>query len=346
MNIEQIPQKGYEEVVLARDPSVGLTTIIAIYSTALGPALGGTRMWPFASEELALADVLRLAKAMAYKASAAGLNLGGGKAVVIADPRKDKTRELLQAYARVVDSLDGRYVTTADVGTTTEDLDTIGEVTKYVTGTSHGSGNPSVVTAYGVLHGLRAVATELWGSPSLRGKRIVVQGTGKVGGQLARHLKDDGATLVLSDIDKDGAAALAGELGAETVHPGAVLSTDCDILSPCALGPVATDDTLPEFACKAIAGAANNQLERPDHADALQARGILYAPDYVINAGGLINVEDELHGYDPERAHAKAAAIEDRLTRIFERARTDQTTAAEAADRLAEERIRGAGRST
>jgi leucine dehydrogenase len=345
MEITQRPQPGYEDVIYARDQETGLRTFIAIYSTALGPALGGTRMWPFATEEDALADVLRLAKAMAYKASAAGLDLGGGKAVVIADSRTQKTPELLQAYARVVDSLEGRYVTTADVGTTKDDLDVIASVTKHVTGTSAGSGDPSPVTAFGVLHGLRAVARELWGSPSLQGRHVLVHGTGKVGGALARYLAEDGARLTLADLDADGAAKLAAEIGAQVVDPAAALSVECDILSPCALGPVVTDETLPSFACKAIAGAANNQLAAPEHAGRLQERGILYAPDYVINAGGLINVEDELHGYDSARAHAKTAAIEGRLTGIFERSRSEGITPALAADVMAGERIEKATRA-
>ncbi len=332
----------YEQVVFGHDPDAGLRTIVAVYSTALGPALGGTRIWPFESEEAALRDVLRLAKAMAYKASAAGLELGGGKAVVIADSRHDKTPHLLRAYARVVDGMAGSYITTADVGSTMADMDVIATVTRYVTGTSTGSGDPSPVTAYGVLHGLRAVALELWGSPSLRDRHVVVQGTGKVGSALCRYLADEGARLTISDVDGETVEKLAAELGAEVVPPSAALFVECDILAPCALGPVVTDATVDGLACKAVAGAANNQLELPEHAHALRRRGILFAPDYVINAGGLINVEDELHGYDADRAHAKTAAIEDRLTNVFERAREENVSPAVAADRMAEDRIRAA----
>lgn len=332
----------YEQIVFGHEPSVGLRTIVAVYSTALGPALGGTRFWPFSSEEDALRDVLRLSKAMAYKASAAGLDLGGGKAVVIGDSKRDKTPELLRAYGRVVERMAGSYITTADVGTTTADMDVIAGTTRFVTGTSAGSGDPSTVTAYGVWHGLHAVAEEIWGDPSLRGKRIVVQGTGKVGSALVGHLAEEGASLVLSDLDAEAVGKLAAQTGAEVVEPGHASFVECDILAPCALGPVVTDATVQKLACKAIAGAANNQLERPDHGDALQERGILYAPDYVINAGGLINVADEMLGYDADRAHAKTAAIRERLRNVFGRARSEKVSPAVAADRTAGERIRAA----
>jgi glutamate dehydrogenase/leucine dehydrogenase len=332
----------YETVAYSHDPRSGLRTIIAVYSTALGPALGGTRFWPFESEEAALRDVLRLARAMAYKASAAGLDLGGGKAVVIGDPRTAKTPELLRAYGRAVNRLGGAYITTADVGTTTADMDVIAETTRYVTGTSRGSGDPSRVTAYGVWHGLKAVAEELWGDASLAGKHVAVQGVGKVGSGVARHLAEAGAQLTITDIDPAGAGALGAALGAEVVQPDEILGVPCDILSPCALGAVVNDATLGGFKCRAIAGAANNQLERPEHGEMLAEAGILYAPDYVINAGGLINVEDELHGYDSERAHAKAAAIGTRLKDVFARARAEGIPPAAAADRIASERIRAA----
>jgi glutamate dehydrogenase/leucine dehydrogenase len=334
----------YEQIVFGHDASVGLRTIVAVYSTALGPALGGTRFWPFPSEDAALQDVLRLSKAMAYKASAAGLNLGGGKAVVIGDSRADKTPALLRAYARVVDRMAGTYITTADVGTTSADMDVICEVTQHVTGTTHGSGDPSAVTAYGVLHGMHAVAAETWGDPSLKGKRIAIQGVGKVGSALARHLADEGAVLAVADADRRTADETAAEVHADAIEPSAIVAAECDILAPCALGPVVTTETFPTLRCRAIAGAANNQLERPALGDALVGAGIVYAPDYVINAGGLINVEDELHGYDAQRAHASAAAIGDRLTNVFARAREEGVSPSAAADRIAEERIRAARR--
>ena len=342
MGVFELIEREYETVSYAHDPDSGLRCIIAIYSTALGPALGGTRIYPFASEEAALRDVLRLSKAMAYKASAADLNLGGGKAVVIADPRADKTPELLRAYGRAVDRLGGAYVTTADVGSTSADMDIIATATRFVTGTTRGSGDPSRVTAFGVWHGLKAVAEELWGDPSLAGKHVAVQGVGKVGAGVVRHLVADGAQVTIADVDADCYADLVAETGADVVAPDEILSVPCDILAPCALGSVVNDATLPALKCRAIAGAANNQLERPEHGDALTEAGILYAPDYVINAGGLINVEDELHGYDEKRAMAKAAAIAERLRTVFARARAEGTSTATAADRIAGERIRSA----
>ncbi|HJR19091.1 MAG TPA: Glu/Leu/Phe/Val dehydrogenase dimerization domain-containing protein [Actinomycetota bacterium] len=344
MDVFELLAGEYETVNYAHDPESGLRCIIAVYSTALGPALGGTRFYPFPSEEAALRDVLRLARAMAFKASAAELDLGGGKAVVIGDPRTDKTPELLQAYGRAVERLGGAYITTADVGTTSADMDVIATATRFVTGTSSRSGDPSRVTAYGVWHGMKAVAQELWGDPSLAGKHVAVQGLGKVGSGVARHLASEGAQLTIADVDLDRVRDLASELGgAEVVAADEILGVPCDILAPCALGAVVNDASLPALKTRAIAGAANNQLERPEHGDALTEAGILYAPDYVINAGGLINVEDELHGYDEQRALAKAAAIGDRLRNVFARARADGISTAAAADRIAGDRIR-AGR--
>ncbi len=333
---------GYEQIVFGHDTAGGLRTIIAIYSTARGPALGGTRMYPYASEEDALLDVLRLSKAMAYKAAAADLRLGGGKAVIIADPVADKTPDLLRAYGTQVEHLGGRYITTADVGTTVEDLDVIAGTTRHITGTSSGSGDPSPVTAHGVRHGIHAVAKVLFGDPTLVGRHIVVQGIGKVGSALARALAADGARVTVADVRRAAADALAAEIGASVVAADEAADIECDIFSPCALGPVVTDDALGRFRCRAIAGAANNQLETPEHGKQLADAGILYAPDYVINAGGLINVEDELHGYDHERALAKTEAIADSLREVFALAERDGVTPSEAADRLAEARIAAA----
>ncbi|MGH2784432.1 MAG: Leu/Phe/Val dehydrogenase [Actinomycetota bacterium] len=343
MDVFELLAGEYETVSYAHDPESGLRCIIAIYSTALGPALGGTRFYPFPSEEAALHDVLRLARAMAFKASAAGLDLGGGKAVVMGDPRTDKTPELLKAYGRAVERLGGAYVTTADVGTTSADMDVIATTTRFVTGTSSRSGDPSRVTAYGVWHGMKAVAEELWGDPSLAGKHVAVQGLGKVGSGVVRHLASEGAQLTIADVDADRVRDLAKEVAAEVVAADEILGVPCEILAPCALGAVVNDATLPVLKTRAIAGAANNQLERPEHGDALTEVGILYAPDYVINAGGLINVEDELHGYDERRALAKAAAIGERLRNVFARSRADGISTAAAADRIAGDRIR-AGR--
>ena len=332
----------YEQIVFGHDPESGLRTIIAIYSTARGPALGGTRMWAYPNEDEALADALRLGKAMAYKAACADLALGGGKAVIIGDARKDKTADLMRAYGRQVEQLGGRYITTADVGTTVKDLDVIAETTRFVTGTSGGSGDPSPVTAHGVWHGLRAVAESAFGEAGLAGRHVVVQGVGKVGSGVARRLRDEGARVTLADIDADAARTLADEIGADVVDAAEALKVPCDVLSPCALGPVVTDKTIGTFTCRAIAGAANNQLEQPSLARVLAEAGILYAPDYVINAGGLINVEDELHGYDAARAHRKAESIANTLREIFRAADVEGITPSEAADRLAESRIAAA----
>lgn len=333
---------GYEQVVYGHDPASGLRTIIAVYSTARGPALGGTRFYPYASEEDALTDALRLSRAMAYKAALADLSLGGAKGVIIGDPSTMKTPALLEAYARIVDSLGGRYLTCADVGTTADDLDIIGKITPHVTGTHAGSGDPSPATAFGIWQGMRATAEEAFGSPDLSGKHVVVLGTGKVGSDLARHLAGDGARLTLSDINANAVAALAKELGADIAHPGTAHAVSADIFAPCALGGGLNAASIPELGCRAIAGAANNQLATAADADRLAARGILYAPDYVLNAGGLINAEDERHGYNPERAHAKAAQIADTLRLVFARAREDQTTPAAAAEQIGTERIAAA----
>jgi leucine dehydrogenase len=335
-------QGEYEQVLFGHDPATGLRTIIAIYSTARGPALGGTRMWPYASEDEALADVLRLGKAMAFKAACADLRLGGGKAVIIGDPATDKSPELLRAYGRQVDRLGGAYITTADVGTTVTDLDVIAQTTSHVTGTSQRSGDPSPVTARGVWHGLHAVAEVLFGEQTLAGRHVVVQGLGKVGSALVRLLAEEGARLTIADVREEAARALGEELGAEVVAASDVLTVPCDILAPCALGPVITDNTIEAIKCRAVAGAANNQLATPAHGEALARAGILYAPDYVLNAGGLINVEDELHGYDAARALAKTVAIADTLRQIFSMADRDGVTPSEAADRLAVTRINAA----
>jgi glutamate dehydrogenase/leucine dehydrogenase len=336
---------GYEQIVFGHDKASGLKTIIAIYSTARGPALGGTRFYPYPDEDSAFRDALRLGKAMAYKAACADLSLGGGKAVIIGDPSKMKTPELIEAYARIVDSLGGRYLTCADVGTDADDLDVIGKVTPHVTGTHAGSGDPSPVTAYGIWHGMRAVAEEALGDSSLSGKHVVLVGTGKVGGDLARRLASEGARLTLADVNTPAVEALAKQLSARVVDPLTAHTIECDVFAPCALGGILNAETIPDLACKAVAGAANNQLATRQDGQRLAERGILYAPDFVINAGGLINAEDERHGYDSERAHAKAAGIADTLRLVFARAKDEGCTPAEAADRLAEDRIAEATRA-
>jgi glutamate dehydrogenase/leucine dehydrogenase len=334
----------FEEVVFLNDPPTGLRAIVAVHSTVLGPALGGTRCHPFASDDEALADVLRLARAMTYKAAAAGLDLGGGKAVLIGDPRTVKTEALLRTYGRFIEDLGGRYITAEDVGTTQTDMDLIRRETRHAGGASEslgGSGDPSVLTAYGIYLGMRAAAREAWGNPSLAGKRVAVQGAGKVGGGLVGHLVEAGASVVVADVDPSAVERVVAEHGAEAVDAEAIHAVECDVLAPCALGGALNDRTIPELRCEIVCGAANNQLERPEHAAMLAARGILYAPDYVVNAGGITNISEEFRpgGYDPERARRSVERIEANLTRVFDAARERRVTPAEAADRLAEERL-------
>jgi leucine dehydrogenase len=337
----------YEEVVFFHDPPSGLRAIVAIHSTALGPALGGTRFYPFESEGDALVDVLRLAKGMTYKAAAGGLDLGGGKAVIIGDPQRDKSEDLLRAYGRFIESLGGRYITAEDVGTSRPDMDVLRRETRWVTGVSKrlgGSGDPSPVTAYGVYQGLRACAEEALRTTSLESVRVVVQGAGKVGSALIRHLVEAGAVVTVADVDVDAVARVVAEHGVDTADPTKAHAVECDVFAPCALGAVIRDDTIADLKCRVVAGAANNQLQRPEHADALQELSILYAPDFVINAGGLINVADELGGYDRERAMAKVEGIYRTLREVFQRARLERITPSRAAERLAEDRIASVSR--
>jgi leucine dehydrogenase len=337
----------YEQVVLFHDPPTGLRAIIAIHSTTLGPALGGTRFYPFSSDEVALRDVLRLARGMTYKAAAAGLDLGGGKAVIIGDPKRIKTEELLRAYGRFIDTLGGRYITAEDIGTTREDMDMIRRETRYVTGVAPelgGSGDPSLATAYGVLMGLRACGEEAWQDHSLDGRTVAVQGVGKVGYHLVKLLVEERARVVVADVDVDAVARVVHDFDVETTAPEKIHAVDCDVFAPCAMGGVIRDDTIPELKCRVIAGSANNQLGAPEHGEALAAAGILYAPDYVINAGGLINVADEIQGYDPARARARIEGIYRTLREILQVARERRVTTSSAADSFAEERIARVGR--
>ena len=338
----EMKEMGHERVLLCSNPEVGLQAIIAIHSTVLGPGLGGTRMWPYESFDAALTDALRLSRGMTYKAAAAGINLGGAKAVILGDPKKDKSEALFRAIGRVVDSLGGHYNTAEDVGTNTSDMELIAQETPWVTGVAPelgGGGDPSPVTALGVLQGIRAAAQTLWGSTDLGARTVAVQGLGNVGGYLAGYLKDEGARIVGCDIDAD-AIASAREMGVEIVDPEAIYDVDCDIFAPCALGAILNDDTLPRLKAKAIAGGANNQLaDAATHGAEIARRGILYAPDFVINAGGLINVFQEFIGYDQERALRRARGIYDNVLRVFEIARRDGIPTAVAADRLAEKRI-------
>jgi glutamate dehydrogenase/leucine dehydrogenase len=337
---------GAEQVAFAADDVTGLRAIVAIHSTVLGPGLGGTRFYPFTSERDALVDVLRLAKGMAYKHAVCGNDLGGAKAVIIGDPRNDRTDELILAYAQLVDRLGGRYLTAEDVGTTQADMDLIRTVTPHVTGTSEaigGSGDPSPATAWGVYHAMRAVAEQLWNDASLEGRHVAIAGIGKVGSALARHLAEAGCRLTLADVRGEVAAALAEELGADVVDPDGVHRTACDVLSPCALGATINERSIPELQCAAVCGCANNQLATVADGERLAAAGVLYAPDYVVNAGGVINIADELgpDGYNRDRAWKRVETIYDTVRRVLAVAGEDGIAPAAAADRIAERRLAG-----
>ncbi|MGG0788332.1 branched-chain amino acid dehydrogenase [Peribacillus simplex] len=332
----------YEQLLFCQDKQSGLKAIIAIHDTTLGPALGGTRMWTYATEEDAIEDALRLSRGMTYKNAAAGLNLGGGKTVIIGDPRKDKNEEMFRAFGRYIQGLNGRYITAEDVGTTVEDMDLIHEETDFVTGISPAfgsSGNPSPVTAYGVYRGMKYAAKEAFGTDSLEGKVVAVQGVGNVSYNLCRHLHEEGAQLIVTDINKESVARAVESFGATAVNPDEIYGVDCDIYAPCALGAVINDHTINQIKAKVIAGAANNQLKEPVHGDQIHEKGIIYAPDYVINAGGVINVADELLGYNRERALKKVETVYDTIERVIEIAKRDQIPTYKAADRMAEERI-------
>ncbi len=339
---------GHEQIVYCQDPGSGLQAIIAIYSTALGPALGGTRFYPYPTEADALADVLNLSKAMAYKAAVAGLDLGGGKAVIIGDPARDKSEALLRAYGRFVQSMHGRYYTAADVGTYVEDMDLIGRECRYVSGRSPeqgGAGDSSVLTALGVYQGMRASAAQLWGAPTLAGRRVGIAGVGKVGRHLVGHLLDEGASVVVADVSRAAVEAV------RHIHPSVSVldheelpSADVDVYAPCALGNALDDDTVPALQAQVVCGGANNQLAHPGIEKMLVDRGILYAPDYVVNAGGLIAVADEVAGYCEPRARQRAMGIFDTTARVLAVAQDEGIPPAAAADRIAERRMTDVGR--
>jgi leucine dehydrogenase len=339
----------YEQLVFCQDKNSGLKAIIAIHDTTLGPALGGTRMWTYDTEEEAIIDALRLARGMTYKNAAAGLNLGGGKTVIIGDPRKDKNPEMFRAFGRYVQGLNGRYITAEDVGTTEEDMDLIHMETDFVTGvsaeTSGSSGNPSPVTAYGVYRGIKAAALEAFGDDSLEGKTVAVQGVGNVAYALCEYLHKEGAKLVVTDINKAAANRAVEAFDAKAVDPNDIYDVDCDIYAPCALGATINDDTILRLKAKVVAGSANNQLKTTEHGDILYEKGIVYAPDYVINAGGVINVADELNGYNQARAMKKVETIYDSLRKVFEISKRDNIPTYLAADRMAEERIESVRKS-
>lgn len=338
---QYMEQHGHEQLVFCFDKVSGLKAIIAIHDTTLGPALGGCRMWKYDCEDDAILDALRLAKGMTYKNSAMGLNLGGGKTVVIGDPRRDKTEELFRALGRFVESLGGRYITAEDVGIGTEDIGLVRMETDNVAGLPDKSGEPSPATAFGVYRGMKACVRAIYKTESLRGKVVAVQGVGQVGYYLCRHLYDEGARLIVSDIYQDRLDVAAKEFGAQAVPPEEIYAVESDIFSPCALGAVVNDQTIKQFKCKIIAGSANNQLQEPSHGDQLHKMGILYAPDYVINGGGVTNVAHERHpaGYNHERAYSQIATIYDKISRIIEISRVENIPTYRAADVLAEGRL-------
>lgn len=335
----------HEQVVFCHDRGTGLRAIIAIYSTALGPALGGTRFYPYASEQDAIDDVLHLSKGMAYKNALAGLDLGGGKAVIWGDPNKVKTEALLRAYGRFVSSLNGRYYTACDVGTYVQDMDVIARESTFVTGRSPehgGAGDSSVLTAYGVFQGMKAAAAHRWGSPTLARRKVGVVGVGKVGKHLVEHLVEDGATVVVSDVNPAAVKDMQARYQVSAAED--LLDIDLDVYAPCALGNALNDDTVPRLQAEIVCGAANNQLAHDGIDKLLADRGVLYAPDYCVNAGGVIQVADEIEGFSFERAKARAEKIFDTTTALLRTADTEGITPAAAADRLAERRMADVGR--
>jgi leucine dehydrogenase len=345
---DRFGEDEYEQIVHFSDRSTGLRAIVAIHSTRLGPALGGTRFHPYATEDDALVDVLRLAKGMTYKAAAAGLDLGGGKAVVIGDPRRDKTEALLRVYARYVDTLGGRYVTAEDVGTTQADMDLIRRETPNVTGVSEhlgGSGDPSAATAWGVFHAIKATLRHVDGSPEVKGRHVVVSGVGKVGTCLVRHLVEERAHVTIADVDATALERVQRDFDVDVVPVEKAHAVECDVFSPCALGAVLHAHTIPELRCRAVVGSANNQLAEPADAERLAAAGVVYAPDYIVNAGGIVNIAEELSpaGYLQARAWDRVRRIFDTTATVLQTASDEGITTAAAADRLAEARIAALG---
>jgi valine dehydrogenase (NAD+) len=340
--------RAHEQVVFCSDEATGLRAIIAIYSTALGPALGGTRFYPYASEDDALADVLRLSRGMAYKAAVTGLDLGGGKGVILGDPATMKTEPLLRAYGRFVESLHGRYYTACDVGTYVADMDIVARESRFVTGRSEalgGAGDSSVLTALGVFQGMRAGAEAVWGTPTLAGRRVGVAGVGKVGHHLVEHLLRDGATVVVSDVSAAAVSALTNRFPqVEVMAVEALPAAALDVYAPCALGAALDDQTVPALQAALVCGAANNQLAHAGIEKQLADRGVLYCPDYVVNAGGLIQVADEIGGYVAERAAARAMGIFETTRAVLREATTEGVPPAQAADRVAERRMADVGR--
>jgi leucine dehydrogenase len=350
MSVFEHPElAGHEQIVFCHDPGSGLRTIIAIHDTTLGPALGGVRMWPYRDERQALEDVLRLSRGMTYKAALAGLALGGGKAVILGDPRRDKTPAMMRAMGRCIDRLGGRYLGAEDSGTGVADLKLMALETAHVVGiqdkqaaNGRRSGDPSPATAYGVRVGIQVAAARRLGRTGLAGLRVAIQGVGNVGLSLGRYLNEAGAALWVCDLHEEQLRRAVQELGAQAVAPEQVYDLAVDVLAPCALGAVINDDTLARLRARIVAGSANNQLAQPRHGRALAERGILYAPDYVINAGGLIDVANELTGHERARVLRQVEGIGDTLQQIFARAEAEGLATSDVADRLAEERLQAA----
>ncbi|HKR09547.1 MAG TPA: Glu/Leu/Phe/Val dehydrogenase [Gemmatimonadaceae bacterium] len=336
---DMLAEMGHEEVVMCSDPSIGYRGILAVHSTKLGPALGGTRFWQYATDEEAIVDALRLSRGMTYKNAVAGLKLGGGKSIIIGDNKTTDREKLFRAHGRFVESLGGRYITAEDVGTSTKDMDFVHMETKHVAGLAAKSGDPSPVTAHGVFRAVQASANWVWGTDSLEGKTVTIQGCGSVGSYLAKELHEAGARLIVSDIDSAKAARVAKATGAKVVEGDAIFSADADIFSPCALGGIINDTTIPKLKVRIVAGGANNQLLEERHGEELMRRGILYAPDYVANAGGVINVYGEVAGWDAQKALDKADDIYDTVLKVFDIAEKMNIPKYEAADRLAEQRL-------
>jgi len=336
---DTLAEMGHEEIVMCSDPSVGYKGILAVHSTKLGPALGGTRFWQYATDEEAITDALRLSRGMTYKNAVAGLHLGGGKSIIIGDNKMKDREKIFRAHGRFVETLGGRYITAEDVGTSTKDMSYVQLETKHVAGLAGKSGDPSPVTAHGVFRAVEASANRKWGSDSLKGKTVAVQGCGSVGSYLAGELHKAGAKLIVSDIDPAKTARVEKATGAKVVQGDAIFSADADIFSPCALGGIINDKTIPKLKVQIVAGGANNQLLEERHGDELQRRGILYAPDYVANAGGVINVYGEVVGWDAQRALDKADDIYDTILKVFDIAEAKKIPTYEAADRLAEQRL-------
>ncbi|HMI06554.1 MAG TPA: Glu/Leu/Phe/Val dehydrogenase [Flavobacterium sp.] len=339
----QLSFDNHEQIVFCNDKDTGLKAIIGIHNTVLGPALGGTRMWKYANEWEALNDVLRLSRGMTYKSAISGLNLGGGKAVIIGDSKIDKTPEMITKFGEYVNSLSGRYITAEDVGTTTEDMDRINDVTKFVTGISEsrgGSGNPSPVTAFGVYMGMKAAAKYQFGSDNLSGKKVMVQGIGHVGETLVDYLTKEGALVQITDLSQSRLDEVSKKYDAQIFTGNDLYSADVDIYAPCALGATINDETIDKIKARVIAGAANNQLANEQvHGKILKEKGILYAPDFLINAGGIINVYAEIVGYDKAESMRRTENIYNTALDLFNFAETNGLTTYQAALAMAEKRI-------